>query len=120
MGKKILLIEDSTFERKAIINILKKAGYSEFIEAETGEDGIAKYKASKPDLILLDLRLPGIDGLEAFKEIRKIDPKVKVIVVSIVTRQESVDAATKLGAKAYVMKPVTEAKLVPEVKKVIG
>jgi len=117
---KILLIEDSAFERKAIINMLKKAGYSDFVEAEDGEKGLQAYKSEKPDLVLLDLRLPGMDGLETFKELKKADAGVKVIVVTIVTRQESVDEATKLGAKAYIMKPVTEQKLVPEVKKVVG
>ena len=117
---KILLIEDSTFERKAIINILKKGGYSEFVEAEDAETGIEKYKSEKPALVLLDLRLPGMDGLECFAELKKIDKNVKVIVVTIVTRQESVDEATKLGAKAYIMKPVTALKILPEVEKVIG
>jgi len=117
---KILLIEDSSFERKAIINMLKKSGYTENVEAEDGEQGLEKVKTEKPDLVLLDLRLPGMDGLECFKEMKKISPGIKVIVVTIVTRQESVDEASKLGAKAYIMKPVTEAKLIPEVKKVLG
>lgn len=120
MAKKILLIEDSAFERKAIMNMLKKNGYSDFVEAEDGETGLTKAKSEKPDLVLLDLRLPGMDGLECFKELKKAVPGIKVIVVTIVTRQESVDEATKLGAKAYIMKPITEAKLVPEVKRVIG
>lgn len=117
---KILLIEDSTFERKAIMNLLKKSGFNELIEAEDAEAGIEKYKKEKPNLVLLDLRLPGMDGLECFAELKKIDKNVKVIVVTIVTRQESVDEATKLGAKAYIMKPVTTQKLIPEVEKVIG
>ena len=117
---KILLIEDSAFERKAIINMLKKSGYTENLEAEDGEKGLEMYKAEKPNLVLLDLRLPGMDGLEVFKELKKINSGVKVIVVTIVTRQESVDEATKLGAKAYIMKPVTEKKLIPEVKRVVG
>lgn len=117
---KILTIEDSAFERKAIINILNKEGYKEIIEAEDAEKGIQTYKDQKPDLVLLDLRLPGIDGLECFKELKKIDSNVNVIVVTIVTRQDSVDEATKLGAKGYIIKPITADKLVPTIKEILG
>lgn len=118
---KILTIEDSAFERKAIINILGKAGYTEVIEAEDGADGLEKYKSEKPDLVLLDLRLPGEPaGLDVFRELKKIDRNVRCIVVSIVRKQESIDEALKLGVKAYVFKPVTQQKLIPEVKKALG
>lgn len=68
---KILLIEDSAFERKAIINILGKGGYKDFVEAEDAEQGLVKYKSEKPNLVLLDLRLPGMDGIECFRELKK-------------------------------------------------
>lgn len=116
---KILTIEDSVFERKAIINMLNKGGYKDIIEAETGEEALEVYKKEKPDLVLLDLRLPGMDGIECFKKLKEINPRVKVIVVTIVTRKESVDECTKLGAKAYIMKPVTQTKLIDAVKQVI-
>jgi two-component system chemotaxis response regulator CheY len=120
MMAKILTIEDSAFERKAIINMLSKAGYKDIIEAETAEEALEKYKSEKPDLVLLDLRLPGMDGIECFKELKKINPRVKVVVVSIVTRQDSIDECMKLGAKAYIMKPVTQNKLIDPIKKVLG
>ena len=118
---KILTIEDSVFERKAIINILGKSGYKNVVEANDGKEGLEKYKEEKPDLVLLDLRLPGEPtGLDIFRELKKIDSGVKCIVVSIIRKQESIDEALKLGVRAYVMKPVTQEKLIPEVKKVIG
>ncbi len=117
---KILTIEDSAFERKAIINILKKGGYEDIVEAEDAEQGIEAYKTNRPDLVLLDLRLPGMDGLECFKKLKAINPKVKVIVVTIVTRQDSVDEAKKLGAVDYIIKPITEQKLLTPIKKVLG
>ena len=66
---KILTNEDSAFERKAIKNMLTKGGYNDVVEAETGEEGIEVYKKEKPDLVLLDLRLPGMDGIECFASI---------------------------------------------------
>lgn len=120
MGK-ILIIEDSAFERKAIINILGKEGYTEVEEAENGAEGLEKYQAAKADLVLLDLRLPGEPaGLDVFRELKKIDAGVKCIVVSIVRKEETVKEALDLGVKAYVMKPVTQEKLIPKVKEVLG
>lgn len=117
---KILTIEDSIFERKAISNILVKAGYTDIVEAENGAKGLEVYKAEKPDVVLLDLRLPGEPaGLDVFRELKKIDPAVKCIVVSIERKQETVDEAIQLGVNAYVVKPVTNEKLVPEIEKVL-
>ena len=117
---KILTVDDSAFERKAIISILNKAGYDKIIEAEDGEKAVEIYPVEKPDLVLMDLRLPGMDGLECFKELKKINPTVKVIVVSIIAREDTMKEAKELGAKGYVIKPITEQKLITEIKKVMG
>jgi two-component system, chemotaxis family, chemotaxis protein CheY len=120
MGQKIMTLEDSAFERKAIINMLNRAGYKDVIEAVDGETGIALYKKEKPDLVLLDLRLPGMQGMDVFKELKKINRSVKVIVVSIVRKQESIDSAKKVGILGYITKPITSAKLLPQVEAAIG
>ena len=116
---KILMIEDSAFERGVIKNILSEAGYTDVSGADSAEKGLEMYKADKPDLVLLDLRLPGIDGLECLKQLKDINSDVKVIVVTIVGRKDSIDEATSLGVKAYVLKPVTKEKLIPEVEKAL-
>jgi len=115
-----MTLEDSAFERKAIINMLNRAGYKDVIEAVDGETGIALYKKEKPDLVLLDLRLPGMQGMDVFKELKKINRSVKVIVVSIVRKQESIDSAKKVGILGYITKPITSAKLLPQVEAAIG
>lgn len=118
---KILTIEDSVFERKAIIGILKKSGYEDVVEAENGAEGLEKFKSEKPDLVLLDLRLPGEPaGLDVYRELKKIDENVKCIVVSILRKESSIQEALALGVAAYVVKPVTKEKLVVEVQKVVG
>ncbi|MBN2013623.1 MAG: response regulator [Candidatus Altiarchaeota archaeon] len=117
---KILTIEDSTFERKAIRDMLARAGYTSVVEAESGEIGLERYKKEKPDLVLLDLRMPGMPGMEVLEELKKINPRVRVIIVSIVRKKETVDEALKLGVEAYVSKPITTEKLIPEVKKALG
>jgi CheY-like chemotaxis protein len=117
---KILIIEDSAFERKAISGMLKDAGYSDVLEAESGELGIKKFDETKPDLVLLDLRMPGMSGMDVLTELKKRNNSVKVLIVSIIRKKETIDEALGLGVKAYVTKPVTSAKLVPEVKKALS
>jgi two-component system chemotaxis response regulator CheY len=117
---KILTIEDSAFERKAIVNILAKGGYTDVVEAEDGEQGIATFKEGGIDLVLLDLRMPGMPGMEVLKKLKEINENVKVAIISIVRKQETMDEAMQLGASAYVTKPVTEDRLIPEIRKLVG
>jgi len=119
---KILTIEDSEFERKLIVNILNKAGYIDVIEAENGEEGLKKFQDEKPDLVLLDIRMPGISGMEVLKKIepKKSNTKVIVFIISIVRKQDTIDEAIKLGASTYIMKPIDKDKLVEAIKKSFG
>jgi len=117
---KIMTVEDSAFERAAIISILKESKFNDVIEAENGEEGLKKFEKEKPAIVLLDLRMPGISGMDVLRQLKKKDKNVKVIVVSIVRKQESIDEALKLGASAYITKPVTKEKLIPEIKKCLG
>ena len=118
---KILIVEDSLFERKAIINLLKKGNYTNVIEASDGYEGVKKYKEERPDLLLLDLRLPGMmSGFDVFREIKKMNPFIKCIIISIIRKEGTIKEALELGVKDYITKPVTEEKLVPIVKKVVG
>ncbi len=116
---KILTIEDSLFERKAIMGILEEEGYTDILEAGDAEEGLEIYKQKKPDLVLLDLRLPGMDGLDCLKELKKLDPNVQVIIVTIITRKDSIERANQLGAKGYVVKPITKDKIIPQIEKIL-
>lgn len=108
---KILIVEDSAFERGAIKNLLGKLGYKETVEAANGDEGIEQYKKEKPDLVMIDIRMPGMSGLEMLRKIKGSDPNVKAIVISIVSDKAAQDEAKKLGVKAYIIKPVTQEKL---------
>ena len=117
---KILMVDDSTFERKTVGDMLKKSGYENVIEAENGEIGLQKFESEKPDITLLDIRMPGMSGVDVLREIIKKDPSAKVLMVSIIRDQESIDECTKIGAKGYVNKPVTTGKLIPQIESLIG
>src|SRR3989344_1064188 len=100
--KNILVVEDDKFLRELISQKLLKEGYAA-LEAVDGEDGIKKIKEEKPDLILLDLILPGIDGFEVLTKMKE-DPelsKIPVIILSNLGQKEDVERGLKLGASDY-------------------
>jgi len=110
---KILIVDDSTFERKTVGDILRNSGYKEILEAEDGEKGLEVF-------VLLDIRMPGLSGVEVLQKLVEKHPTVKVVMVSIIRDQASIDECMRLGAKGYVNKPVTSDKLLPHVKSLIG
>lgn len=117
MGNKLLSIEDSGFERKVLKNALEDK--VEFIEAENAEEGLQKYEDERPDIVLLDIRLPDKDGIEVLEELMDKYSDPTVVMVSIVREEETKQEAIDLGAKTYVEKPVDEDELVETVEKYI-
>ena len=103
--EKILLIEDDKFLRELIIQKLGKEGY-EVIEASEGETGLAKMKEGKPDLVLLDLILPGIDGFEVLSRIKKDSDlaQTPVIILSNLGQRDDMEKGIALGARDYLIK----------------
>jgi len=105
MSKKILIIEDDKFLRELIVKKLVKEGY-EISEAVDGEEGVKKVKEEKPDLVLLDLILPGIDGFEVLSRTKE-DPalsQIPVIILSNIGQKEDVERGLGLGAIDYLIK----------------
>ncbi len=114
---KILSIEDSAFERKVISKVLRDTKH-ELILAKNGKEGLKKLEEEKPDLLLLDLRLPDIDGIDILKEIKSKD--LNVVIVSIIREEKTKEETMKLGAKKYISKPITKDKLLPTIDEVLG
>jgi DNA-binding response OmpR family regulator len=121
MKKKVLIIEDEKDLRFFIARALKEEGF-EVIEAIDGEEGIEKAKKEKPDLILLDLLLPGISGYEVLIRIKK-DPELEIIPVLILSnlgQQEEIEKGLKLGAVDYLIKAnFTLNEIIERIKKII-
>ena len=105
MPRKILIVEDDKFLRELITRKLVNEGYQP-IEATNGEEGVRTAKSEKPDLILLDLILPGIDGFEALARIRKDQEtaNLPVIILSNLGQKEDIERGLKLGATDYLIK----------------
>ena len=121
MPKTIIIIEDDKFLRELIVQKLLKEGY-EISEAIDGEEGIKKIKEEKPDLILLDLILPGIDGFEVLSQMGE-DPKlslIPVIILSNLGQKEDVEKGMKLGAVDYLIKAhFTPGEIIEKIKKAL-
>lgn len=105
---KVLIVDDSSLGRKLVKRVLLKAGHEVIAEAENGEQGIAEYKRVKPDIVTMDVDMPGISGLEAGKRILQEHPEAKVIVVSAHEQNDLKDEMAKYGLKYYIIKPVTD------------
>jgi len=121
MARTILIIEDDKFLRELVIQKLIKEGY-ETSEAVDGEEGIKKIKEEKPDLILLDLILPGIDGFEVLSKMRE-DPalaQIPVIILSNLGQKDDVEKGLKMGAIDYLIKAhFTPGEIIEKIKVVL-
>jgi two-component system cell cycle response regulator DivK len=117
MSKRILAVDDQEDNRRILRDLLTSAGY-EVIEATTGEDAVAAAETQVPDLILMDIQLPGIDGYEATRRI-KANPRLRQIPLIVVTSYalSGDDAkAYSAGANAYVSKPFSPRALLAKVR----
>ncbi|WP_099187214.1 response regulator [Tepidibacter mesophilus] len=120
MSKSILLVDDAAFMRMMIKDILVKNGYEVVGEAENGLKAVEKYKELKPNLVIMDITMPEMDGIQAVKEIKKVDPSASVIMCSAMGQQGMVIEAIQSGAKDFIVKPFQADRVLEAVKKVLG
>jgi len=121
MAKKILIIEDDKFLRELIGQKLLKEGY-DIVEAVDGEKGIKSIKEEKPDLVLLDLILPGMDGFEVLTKIKEDAgvAQIPVIILSNLGQKDDIEKGLKMGAKDYLIKAhFTPGEIIDKIKVVL-
>jgi two-component system chemotaxis response regulator CheY len=114
MKAKILLVDDSAMARRTVRQMLEAAGY-DVVEAEDGLTALERYFLEKPDLVLLDLVMRGMRGLDVLEKLHELDPKVRAIVVSADIQDSSRDLAVAGGARDFLNKPVDRASLLSAV-----
>ncbi len=102
---KILIADDSRISRRMLADIVKPIGFSEIIEAVDGQDAVNKFKENFPDVVTLDITMPVMDGIAALKEIKKIRPDAKVIMITAAAQNTKIVEAVKLGASEFISKP---------------
>ena len=120
MGKRVLICDDAAFMRMMIKDILTKNGYEIAGEAENGAIAVEKYSEVQPDLVLMDITMPEMDGIQALKKIRANDGNANVIMCSAMGQQAMVIEAIQSGAKDFIVKPFQPDRVLEAVKKVIG
>ena len=120
MGKNILICDDAAFMRMMIKDILTKNGYTVAGEAENGLRAVERYNELKPDLVLMDITMPEMDGIAALKKIKSNDPNAVVIMCSAMGQQAMVIESIQAGAKDFIVKPFQAERVIEAVKKVIG
>jgi CheY-like chemotaxis protein len=116
--KKILVVEDNEINMYLCCRIIKSSGY-EAIEARTGEEGVALALKEKPDLIIMDIQLPGIDGLETTKRIRESEADGEIPIIALTSYAMAGDRkkALKAGCTGYIEKPINPETFMDEIKK---
>jgi len=118
---KVVIADDSTFMRKLIHKVLESTGLFEIVdEVDDGNKAITSYEENKPDLIILDINMPFMDGLTAAMRILEKDPQAKIVIVSAIGEQKLVaEKAKNLGIKAIIPKPFSPNKMIETLKKIL-
>jgi len=117
---KILLADDAAFMRKVIKDTLSKNGFTDLHEAVDGADAVEKYSAVQPDLVIMDITMPNMDGLEALKAIRAKDGNANVVMCSAMGQEAMVLDAIQSGAKDFIVKPFKPERLMKTVNSILG
>ena len=119
MSEKILIVDDAAFMRIVLKSTLNEAGYDRIIEAKTGREALTMYKVEHPAVVLLDVTMPDMDGIETLKQIKKIDPDANVVMCSSMGQEDVVVSCFEMGACDFVMKPFKSERVVQAVSKFI-
>jgi two-component system chemotaxis response regulator CheY len=118
MNCKILIVDDSAMSRRTLRQILEPAGYS-VTEAEDGLNALERYFLDRPDVVLLDLVMRGMYGLEVLAKLRELDANAKVVVVSADIQTSSHELAEQAGGMAFVTKPFDKAEILKTLEAVL-
>ncbi|MBO5237447.1 MAG: response regulator [Lachnospiraceae bacterium] len=119
MAKNILICDDAAFMRMMIKDILTKNGYNVVAEAENGLKAVEKYQETKPDLVLMDITMPEMDGIQALKKIKSVDPNASVVMCSAMGQQAMVIESIQSGARDFIVKPFQPDRVLEAVKKAV-
>ena len=114
----VLIVDDASFMRLNLKQILEEDEYEVAGEAENGREAVEKYQDLDPDIVTMDITMPEMDGLEAIKAIKDIDPGANIVVVSAMGQQKMVIEAIEAGAEDFIVKPFKDERVIEALNKV--
>ena len=109
---KLMIVDDAAFMRTSIKKMLESLDYEVVAEASDGNEAIDLYKKYKPDIVTMDITMPNMNGIESLKEIKKIDPSAKIVMVTSMGQESFIREAIINGASSFIVKPFQREKLV--------
>jgi len=116
----ILIVDDAAFMRMMIKDILTKNGYTVIGEAENGIKAVERYKELNPDLVIMDITMPEMDGIQAVRQIKALNSAAKIIMCSAMGQQAMVIESIQEGARDFIVKPFQAERVIEAVRKVVG
>jgi len=116
---RILVVDDSLFMRKKLKGIIEKAGHVVVDEATNGNDALYKYIKSQPNLVIMDITMPEVDGLEGLKKIMSVDNNARVIMCSAIGQEPFIKEAIDNGALYYIVKPFRKEQVLYTINRVL-
>ena len=120
MDKKILIVDDAAFMRMMIKNALTGSGYNNLIEAADGKIAVDTYQVEKPDLIIMDITMPNMDGIQALQTIKSLNPAAKIVMCSAMGQESMVVDAIRFGALDFIVKPFKPDRILQTVAKALA
>ena len=119
MAVNVLIVDDLAFIKIVLKDILEKSGFHVVGEASNGKQAISMYQERRPDVVLMDITMPDMDGLTALKKIKEIDPEARVIICSALGQQKLIVQAIQLGARDFIVKPFQPPRVISALKKAL-
>ncbi len=116
----ILLVDDEAHIRKYVGLILRQLGAPRIIEASNGEEGVAAYIRENPDLVLLDVNMPIMDGIETLKKLKQIDPDCVAVMLTSLANRQTIEQAIELGAANYIRKDTSREEITKALSETIA
>ena len=117
---KILIVDDAAFMSMMVKDTLSKNGYTDLYEAADGLQAVEVYNEVKPDLVIMDITMPNMDGLDALRAIMGQNPGAKVVMCSAMGQEAMVIDAIKSGAKDFIVKPFKPERIIKTVEQLLG
>jgi two-component system chemotaxis response regulator CheY len=117
--KTVMIVDDTSYTRVVMRRILEPEGFTVVAEASNGDEAVEMYSKYRPMIVMMDIIMPGKDGIQALKEIRQIDPQSNVVMCSSLGQEKMLTKAISLGARDYIVKPLRADRVLAAIRAIL-